>query len=349
MKISNVNDVFCLNGNIGYFEGLNVHYEKKILPILSQSNIDNIGKKVLGGNLFIVDKGDILRADFENEVFIKVFSKEIAFEETSYEIIDSSPLTFIEYNFDFNKLEIETIVNFYIDFVIESSIKTLGINKFKMFHGYLTSYETIKNTLTAYNSMSGVKLWEFDFKEFAAYKDFEGTHEGKITSEIIECKGVLIMQVSTPRIVGSINKIVGIDLVSGICLWTKEYPIEVGSKCIVFNNELFVLSVNFEKLDAKTGNVICSYFPFAKTVKRYNNIILNDKYIFVTDSSTNVYQLSRKSGEIIWQTQLYSLEKDGRKAKGISTRQEPIQYCNGTLYVLDRGDILHVFENLDVE
>lgn len=99
----------------------------------------------------------------------------------------------------------------------------------------------------------------------------------------------------------------------------------------------------FSKVDPHTGEVIEDYFPFKELTGCYHKLLITDEYLFTSTLKTELKQISRKSGKVIWSHTLYADKEAGRRGKTINVN-DPLQYADGKLYVLDSEKVLHILD-----
>jgi outer membrane protein assembly factor BamB len=71
--------------------------------------------------------------------------------------------------------------------------------------------------------------------------------------------------------------------------------------------------------------------------------LITDEYLFTSTLKTELKQISRKSGKVIWSHTLYANKEAGRRSKTINGN-DPLQYADGKLYVLDSEKTLHMLD-----
>ncbi len=140
-----------------------------------------------------------------------------------------------------------------------------------------------------------------------------------------------------------IAKRIGIDLESGIVLWLKTYPVLDVPEFRNYKGELLAFGKMFSKVDPHTGEVIEDYFPFKELTGCYHKLLITDEYLFTSTLKTEFKQISRKSGKVIWSHTLYADKEASRRGKTINVN-DPLQYADGNLYVLDSEKTLHILD-----
>ena len=334
MKINGVRYIFNFNNEIGYVTNEYIIYFNS-KRITYSSNPDSYFE-VKNENLFVSDiEGNLIKINLNSLSILNLKN-------------DSRILKFPFYdNFYFSKVKIDNLLIKYDFFNKNDKLfdKTLITQSYGHICFDLTILIISNNGewMQLYDFYTNKIKWTFSAKVLGTYTDYAGVHEGKIKGKVFKCQNSIIAELSSPQLVGTNVKFVGLDIESGNLLWLKEFPLDFYTRLVNYKDELLVLGEYLWKMDPATGELLERYFPFFEVVGRYHNFLITDDYIFIYTLKTEIKQLSRKTGVILWSDALYGDKEAGRRGKTINGN-DPIQYADGKLYLLDSEKVLHVLD-----
>ena len=334
MRIKNIRCIFNLLGTVGYINNHSINFNNYSFNFESSSTMGFAfyNKRIYSfdisnGNVYLieVDKNNIISTNCGTTLMKFPLGENIFYEKES---IGAQKTKLIFYNFK------SEIVN---------EIVITNLDRSYHFFPYFASITNDYQEFILFNYLEKLPKWTFSAKHLGTYTDYTGIHEGKIKGEVFKCRNTIISELSSPQLVGTNVKFVGLDIESGNLLWVKEFPLDFYTRLVNYKDELLVLGEYLWKMDPTTGELLERYIPFFEMVGRYHNFLITDDYIFTYTLKTEIKQLSRKTGVILWSDTLYGDKEAGRRGKTINGN-DPIQYADGKLYVLDSEKVLHVLD-----
>lgn len=331
MDVNGVISIFNIDENIVYIKRDKIIYKGKEINI----RVDcDFGTNFTNNKIFLnaVD-GSIYYVNLEKDILVKAngFSKNMKFplnEQYFYEPLYDGNLLLKFYDFNNKLIQEWTNPNSWRAIPFNSIIIILSEE-----NDLISIYQFLENKI----------IWTYSIKELGIYTDFTGTYGGKFLLPFIECQGVIISEITSPGLISSNVRFIGLDVANGDLLWINEFPNPYRPKIINYKNELLVLGEFYNKYDPHTGNLLGPNLPFKDTIGEYQSLLVTDEYIFSATLMIDIKQYSRKNGEILW---TYSLHNGKKKGKGINSinKDNPMQYAESKLYVLDIGNVLHVLD-----
>jgi hypothetical protein len=333
MMIRNIHILFEHNATIGYLSDTAIIYNNCHIDFPSNE---------FNSFLWKVNNNTFIRKN-TNQLYILESTCKLNYLyeiDPGHNILPFSNEIIIDYNSMGLRSEftfINLVNNSRFKLYIENCLRSI------QFYPFLILIDINTEIVTLYSYNSNTILWTFSAKELGAYDDYEGHHEGKIACPIIECNGVLVTGLSTHMVGDGIAKRIGIDVESGIVLWLKAYPALDVPEFRNYKGELLAFGKMFSKVNPHTGEVIEDYFPFKELTGYYHKLLITDEYLFTSTLKTELKQISRKSGKVIWTHTLYADKEAGRRGKKVNGN-DPLQYAGGKLYVLDSEKTLHILD-----